>query len=272
VAVAKWVHELSGKRTLYCLADLGGAPDAILPFAQVVDLVTLPHPFLAGDKLTAGMIPVYDGKVSEGGVLQGSWKPQPFDDFGLLVLDSGTALAEMMFNDLAEKAAAGIEVGGEAAGKFADGGDGWGTVKVGGSTLTHYKQVQIRMHRLLERFAKMAQRERLLILLTFAEDRGESESTKVAQIGPKTVGSAQSARLPGLVKFCFRLVERTAAGITEGKHELWTAKHQDGGIQAHANRRYPVGGFDQAKHPICIEPADVVLALKRYIEVTAVKK
>lgn len=282
--VARYIYEQSGLKTRVYLTDLGDLPaeaDALLAagIAEKIDLNGIPHPYYAAPRIAQGMVPELNGKTMRLGqgnmaieVPDGSWKASPLTGFGLVVVDSGTGLADNMFADLSQKSALGINIGGEGAMNFMDGGGSWGQVSVGSSNKAHYNVVQTQMHLTIGRLKSLAVRENLMVIMTFGEDRGEQESNKIALIGPKTKGSAQTALLPGWFKFTYRLQTVPTAANKEGAHKLWTAEHQEAGVKCLANRRFPsgLGAAAAEKYPIMIEPADVVQALKAYQDVTRV--
>jgi hypothetical protein len=275
--VAKHIFDKSGLKTLWFLYDEGDTPaeaDAGIAAGYIIvqDMRMVPHPFHTANKIASGLVPQLNGQFDEK-TLQagGSFVAFDYSTIGLVVVDSGTALADVMFKDLSAKAAMNINIGGEGAMNFKDGDAGWGTTMVGSSNRAHYGVVQTRMHDFISRMKQLSSRFGVMVIMTFAEDRGEQDSTKVTLIGPKTKGGAQTVLIPGWFKFTFRLVCLPGGQNKEPKHVLWTERHKDGGIEALANRRFPILTEEQQKpYPPMYDPADVVKALTTYQSVVKI--
>lgn len=274
--VARYIFAHGGLKTRWYLLDDGDTPaevDAGVQdsFIEVIDCRGVPHPFLGALKLARGYVPVLTGKVNEvSDIAAGAWVPAPLDDVGLVVIDSGSGLADDMFQDLSAKAALGINIGGEGAMNFKDGSPEWGSIAIGSSNRAHYGVVQTRMQDMISRVKQLASSASVMVIMTFTEDRGETETTKVGVIGPKTKGGAQTPVLPGWFKFCYRYVTIPNAANIEPKHVLWTERHRDGGVDALANRRFPVLDSTSPllkKYPPMIDPASIVTALLAYQDV-----
>jgi hypothetical protein len=269
--VAKYIFDKSGLTTVWFLFDEGDMPgeaDAGVAagYIKVVDMRGVPFPFLTAKKISAGFVPEFNGKFdTEKMVAGGKFVPGIYTQVGLIVVDSGTAIADGMFRDLSEKSALGINVGGDGGGNFRDGDKEWGERSVGSSNRMHYNSVQTEMQGLIGRFKQMCARAGVMMIMTFAEDRGDTETTRVSFIGPKTKGSAQTTLLPGWFKFTYRMVSLPSGQNQEPKRVLWTERHKDGGIEALANRRFPILAPDQHKdfQPM-FDPADVIKALTNY--------
>lgn len=276
--LAKYIADNGGLKTRWYLFDDGDTPAEVdkgvnAGYIEVIDCRGVPHPFLSAMQIAKGKIPVLNGLVDEKtDIAKGSWVVAPLNDIGLVVIDSGTGLADDMFQDLSAKSALGINIGGEGALNFKDGSTGWGDLSVGSSNRAHYGIVQSRMQDIIGRIKQLASREGCMVAMTFAEDQGDVESTKVQIIGPKSKGSAQTALIPGWFKFTYRMVTIPTAANKEPDHVLWTERHRDGGKDALANRRFPVLDSVKdrellAKHPPMIKPASLVQALRSYQEV-----
>lgn len=269
--LAKYVFEQSKLKTLWYLFDEGDTPaeaDAGIAagYIKVIDMRGVPFPFLMIKKISAGFVPAFNGKFdAEKMIPGGNYQTQDFGDVGLVVVDSCTAVADVLFKDLSEKTALGVNVGGEGAANFSDGDRDWGVRTVGSSNRMHYNTVQTNVHDFITRFKQMCARNGMMLIMTFAEDRGDVESTKISLIGPKTKGSAQTTIAPGWFKFTFRMVALPGGANKEPKRVLWTERHKDGGIEALANRRFPIlTEAQQALYPPMYDPADLVKALLMY--------
>lgn len=278
--LARYIFKTCGLKTRWYLIDQGDTPadvDAGVAegYIEIVDVRGVPHPYLGAMKLAKGMKPILTGREDAKGVPTGAWQPASLAGFGLVVFDSGSELADQMFIDLSEKAAAGINVGGEGAMNFSDGSETWGKVTIGSSNKAHYNVVQTRMKDFIGKLGTLARTSNCLVACTFSEDRGESETTKMSFIGPKTKGSAQTTLIPGWFKFCYRIVTLPSQANKDPKHVLYTDRHRDGGVEALTNRRFPVlnESVPEEKkilemYPPMLDPADLVKALQAYKDVT----
>lgn len=275
--LAKYIFETSGLKTRWYLIDDGELPGEAGPLVEagaidVIDCRDVPHPFMAATNITKGMVPVTSGYDLAKDKTTGKWEAKSLDGYGLVVADSGMELAEKMFGALSQMSAANINVGGEGAWNFKDGSKSdWGEeVTIGSSNKAHYGIVQTRMKDFITRMGQLAKRQKVMTLITFGEDRGEQETTKTAKIGPKTKGGAQTTLIPGWFKFTFRTATKIDA--TGNKRILYTDGHKDGGVDALANRRFPVSvDLSKAGKDIqtgTYEPADIIKALIAYRDVT----
>lgn len=240
-----------------------------LGIATIEDIRNVPHPYLAAEKIARGETHVFTGRMENvnigGNVVsmpEGAWKPSDLSQIGLIIIDSGTMFADKMFFDLSEKAAFGINIGGEGAMNFSDGSKSYGDFTVGSSNKAHYGVVQNRMQSMITGLSPLAEREQVIVLMTFAVDRGEQESAKKAVAGPKLVGGAKTAVAPGWFGLCFNLVKAQVGTAVE--HRLHTASRVEGGVEWMANRRIPLlepGDPYYATIQTVFTPANLVQAL-----------
>lgn len=279
VYLAEWLYEQTGLKTAYYVSDEGDiaqAEDAIARgIIEKIDLRTVPHPFLTAEKIGSGQVPEVSGWDEKEERSNGKWVTKDWKPFGLVVIDSGTSLADDMFQDLSNKAAAGVNIGGEGATTFIDGSAGWGTKTIGGSNRSHYNVVQTRMQVMIGRFAQLMAREHLIVLMTFTEDSGEVETSKLKVIGPKVLGSAITPKVPQWFKFTYHLTKSGTTASKEISPILWTTEHTvpgEGNVKCLANRRFPMLAPDQlaltADIPTKYDPADIVKALQGHKEAT----
>ncbi len=277
VYLAEYLYEKTGLKTRVYLTDDGDIAQAEegikAGVIEKVDIRLAPHPFLSAEKIGRGMVPVFKGYDDKLDIPTGEWKVVDNKGIGLYVVDSGTSLADDMFQDLSNKAALGVNVGGEGAMNFVDGSASWGTKTVGSSNRAHYGVVQTRMQVLIGKLAQLMAREKAIVLMTFTEDRGETESMKTTVVGPKVMGSASTPKVPQWFKFTYHL---SKAGTTANKEiapTLWTTEHTEpggGNTKCLANRRFPLlAPGDNSlteKFNTKYDPADIVKALNDHRE------
>lgn len=268
--LAKYIYKSSKRLTRVYLADNGGldsVKDVIdAGIAKVIDVRGLPHPYLVARNIARGYVPEITGEAPDGTPL-GKWVKADNRDIGLYVYESFTGIAERLFRDLSEKAAKNINIGGEGAYNFDDGDAGWGKVTIGSSNRTHYNVVHQELQAMTTAFSNLAANNDAIVLSTATVDRGETDGTRMAILGPKTIGKALTAEVPRMFAFTFHLtLEPKPAG--EPDHKLWMISHPErtaGNALALANRRLPML---KPGHPLyaelaqAITPADVVKALQ----------
>lgn len=281
IYLAEQLFEKTGLKTRVYLTDDGDiaqAEEAIRAgIIEKVDIRLVPHPFLAAEKLGSGLVPVFRGVDDKDGIPTGEWRVVDNSKIGMYVVDSGTGFADDMFQDLSNKAAAGINIGGEGAMNFSDGSATWGTKIFGSSNRAHYNVVQVRMQVLISKLAQLSARENAMVVMTFTEDRGETESMKATVVGPKVMGSAITAKVPQWFKFTYHLTKSGTTASKEIAPTLWTTEHTEpggGNMKCLANRRFPLlapGDYSLTERfPTKYDPADVVKALNDHKEASRI--
>lgn len=262
---------IGGLRTRLYLSDSGSIaplePIVDVGILEVVDVRVLPHPFLWAMKAAAGLVPKITGTDAQTSALKGTWERVDNSHIGLFAYDSLTSIAERMFDDLSDKAAAGVDIGGEGAYKFTDGDAVWGKVTIGASNRTHYNVAQRRISLFCDHITQLASRENALVYATCMEDRGESETSRATVIGPKTIGRAMTDQLPRMFGLTFHTTLEVTTAVKEPTHKMWLVSHQDrsaGNVIALANRRLPMiapGEKTLDGLPVMLDPADIVKAI-----------
>lgn len=248
--LAEYVYATLGLKTLVYSIDKGGV-GPLMPFVElgIIDLVlqeeTNPFMFLA--------------KVSRGQVrdTNGKWVPADLSKYGLIAIESFTGFGDAIMNNMAEQAAQGINIGGQANVSFSVTSDGE-TMKVGGSNMAHYGVAQTR---LLDEFLRSQKLNVPYIMWTASASKEEDQNFGGKVIGPAGPGKALTAELPRHCDLCFR-IDCTPAGSGKlEEHIIYLGNSVDlaaGNAVSLGNTRVPMGAPDL---PATVKPASIVKVL-----------
>ena len=241
----------SGKITRVCTADSGGwltvQPLVDLGIMEIVPLQTLPNPFSWVSHVVRGEIPVMkDGKVT--------WVKK-VDGVGVFAFEGITAFADCLLKELANKAAAGVNIGGGGAFNFKD-----GDLTVGSNNMGHYSQVQSAITSAVSASQWLLPDDAFVIWTAMAR-RGEDENS-MNVLGPQAAGKALTPDLPRWFQYTFRV---SADPTDDGRviHRLYMDDHKDKmlrGAKGLGNSRLPLDVPKAKLLPPFIEPASLVKA------------
>ena len=249
--MAEWVRKTTGKNTRLASSDRGGL-ETIRPYVDlgVIEVVELGEsdPWMWLNKVSRGY--VRDG---------GKWvlDSKRNENIGLWAFEGFTSIADALMQSLAQKAAAGTNIGGGGNVNFSIAADGE-TIKIGGNNQAHYGVVQTRI--VEECWA--SQKLPGWTLWTAATKRDEDPNAAGKVLGPAIVGKALTAEVPRWFVYTFRVAAVPGQGSTAERHILYLGDHQDinsGGAKGLGNTRVPLDG---GKLPATIEPASVVKAIE----------
>jgi hypothetical protein len=236
---AKYIKKTTGKRSILHSADFGGA-DALEPHIAVG--------LLEDRSFTSDQnVWVWTNRACT--------TPPPAD-VGLIIYDSGTAMAEALLADCAKQAAAGVQVGQEKIFTLTiPTGDPKAPLRIGTNNKAQYGLVQTYMLDMIRRSTWLARNHNVDILWTFGEQSGEDPNDDPV-VGPKLVGKALTGTLPKELRYLLRLDVQVAPGAP-ARHLLYTQQQPDrkGIAYSFANARYPIDATTPL--PAVIEPASV---------------
>ena len=249
--MAKMVRIKLGKKSLVYTIDKGGL-GPITPHvkAGIIDVVNIDNtdPWIFMNKAATGMMRDKDGK----------WVKANLDDYGMIAFESLTGFSDAFMNSLAEKAAQGVNIGGQANVNFLV-QDGTESLKIGGSNMGHYNVVQTRI---LTEFWASQKLNVPFILWTASATRDEDPNASGKVIGPAVAGKALTSELPRHCDLCFRIDCTPAQGGKEEEHILYLGNSLDlaaGNATSLGNTRVPMGA---KALPATIKPASLVKALE----------
>ena len=268
---AKWVFKQSGgkidpstkravggKRTRVYSADSGGwqtiQPLVDVGIVEVVPMLLIPNAFSWIDKIAKGMVPVE--KVMNGKKIT-SWE-QKLEGIGCCAYEGITAFSDCLMQNMADKAAAGINIGGDGAFNFTD-----GDKIIGSNNRGHYMQAQSGVARAIATSQWMLPSDMYVIWTAMAR-RGEDENTSTV-LGPQAAGKALTHDLPRWFVYTMRV---SAEPQEDGsvKHRLYLEDHKDKmlkGAKGLGNSRVPLDAT--IKLPNVIEPASLVKAYEHIL-------
>jgi hypothetical protein len=158
--------------------------------------------------------------------------------------------------DLARKAAAGTNIGGQApAIKFRE-----GEVSIAGNAPAHYGNVQLQLTMACQESFHLPD---AYVLWTALARRASDNDTNATILGPQIVGKALTSEVPRWFVYTFRVMATPPDSLTKaaGKHVLLHEDHTDitmPGAKGLGNSRAPLDA--PAVPPI--EPASLVKALE----------
>jgi len=250
--LAKDVRIKLGKKSLVYTIDKGGlGPIAPHIKAGIIDVISIENtdPWIFMNKASQGLVRGVDGK---------GWVPAKLEDYGMIAFESLTGFSDAFMNSLAEKAAQGVNIGGQANVNFLV-TDGTESLKIGGSNMGHYNVVQTRI---LTEFWTSQKLNVPFILWTASATRDEDPNATGKVIGPAVAGKALTSELPRHCDLCFRIDCLPAQAGKEERHILYLGNSLDlaaGNATSLGNTRVPMGA---KALPATIEPASLVKALE----------
>lgn len=247
--LAEHIFSTTGKKSLVYSIDKGGiGPLTPLVELGVIDLIeqNATDPWIFLNKAAKGCVRDKDGK----------WTPADLSGYGMAALESLTGFGDAFMNNLTEKAAQGVNIGGGGNVSFNVSGDGE-NLKIGGSNMAMYGVVQ---NRILDEVWKSQKLDVPYIIWTASASKEDDQNSGGKVIGPAVVGKALTSELPRHFDLTFRLDCLPSAQGKAERHILYLGNSIDvasGNAVSLGNTRVPLG----AELPGTIEPASLVKAL-----------
>lgn len=249
--LAEHLKQTTGKKSLVYSIDKGGI-GPMIPHVElgIIDVVlqqdTDPWMFL--------------NKASNGFVRDdaGKWVRADLTQYAMVMFESMAGFADAFMNSLAEKAAQGISIGGQANVSFSITSDGE-QLKIGGSNMAHYGIVQ---GRVLNEVWQSQKLDVPYIVWTSGQSKDDDQNAGGKVIGPAIIGKAMTAEMLRNFDLTFRLDCLPAQQQKPERHILYLGNSVDiqaGNAVGLGNTRTPLGAPDL---PPSIEPASLVKALK----------
>lgn len=247
--LAEHVKVTLGKKSLIYSIDKGG----IGPMVPMIDLGIID---LVEQEDTDPWI--FMNKVSTGQVRrEGKWVKADLSQYGMVGIESMTGFSDAFMNDLALKAAQGINIGGASNVGFTVSGDGE-SLKIGGNNMGHYNVVQMRI---LDEVWRSQRLSIPYLAWTASASRDEDPNASGKVIGPAIAGKALTAEMLRHFDLTFRLDCLPAQAGKPERHLLYLGNSVDlaaGNAVGLGNTRVPLGAKEL---PSSIEPASLVKAL-----------
>lgn len=249
--LAEYVRSTEGKNARLYTADRGGI-DTIRPYIDlgIVEVVSMDatDPWVFLNCAVRGMTRGADGK----------WVAGNNSNIGLFIFESLTSFADALMQSLAQKASAGVNIGGGANVNFTASGDGL-NVKVGGNNQAHYGVVQ---NRIVEEVWE-SQKLPGWLMWTASLKRDDDQNAAGKVLGPAVVGKALTGEVPRWFQYCFRVAAIPGIGAAAERHLLYLGDHADtqaGNAKGLGNTRMPLDAPKPEK--MVIEPASIVKAIQ----------
>lgn len=249
--LAEHVLLTTGLKTRLYTSDLGG----IRTIKPYVDLGVIEAVERGDTDIWLFVNAAVRGKVRGP---NGRWTEGDNSKIGLYAFESFRSMAETMKEDMAQKSAKGINIGGPASISFTTTGEGE-TLKVSSGNQGQYGMAQERIT------AEIWQSFRLAapyILWTSSVSKDEDATASGKILGPDVIGKALTAETPRWFDFTFRLDVLPARDSKPERHILYLGTHVDvnsGGAAGLGNIRLPLDAT--VLKETAIEPADIVKAL-----------
>lgn len=249
--MAEWVYKKEGKITRLATSDRGGL-ETIRPYVDLgiveVEALGESDPWIWLNKVVRGYRKAA-GKWSVDAAANAK--------VGLWAFEGFTSIGDALMQNLAQKAAAGTNIGGGGNVNFNVSADGE-SLKVGGNNMAHYGVVQTRI------VEETWESQRLpgWLLWTAAAKRDDDPNAAGKVLGPAIVGKALTAEVPRWFIYTFRVAAVPGMAGAPEKHILYLGDHQDmhsGGAKGLGNTRVPL---DSPKMPTSLEPASLVKAIE----------
>jgi DNA polymerase III delta prime subunit len=253
--LAEDLFKATKKKTRLCTADRGGT-ETVKPYIDlgIIDVVSAngTSPWIFLNKVVRGY--VRDAK--------GKWiiDEKRNADVGCYAFESMRSFAELLMEDMAVKAANGVNIGGGSNISFQVSGDGE-SLKVAGSNMSHYMVAQSKMTEEIWASQKL---DADYIVWTSSVSKDEDPNSSGKVLGPDVVGKALTADVPRWFDLTFRIDVLPSQGGKAERHILYLGTHVDinaGNVAAMGNVRLPLDAPPLQK--LTIEPADIVEALKQ---------
>lgn len=249
--LAEYIYKTEQKKTRLYTSDRGGL-ETIVPYIDLGIIETQP---LVGDPW------IWLHKAARGFVFdptRNKWVDGKRDDIGLYAFEGLTSIADALMQNLAKKAADGVNIGGGGNINFtvADAGE---SIKVGGNNQSHYGVVQTRITEEVWESQKLPG----WLMWTATLSRDPDQST--AQVlGPQIAGKALTGEVPRWFVYTFRItvIPPPAGSSAKERHILYLGSHQDQGAGAKgmANMRRPLDADPLTDFKV--EPASIVKAIQ----------
>lgn len=247
--LAEYVKVTTGKNTLVYSIDRGG----IGPMVPLIELGVIT---LVEQENTDPWM--FMNKVSNGFVRDaGKWVKADLSKYGMVGIESMTGFSDAFMNDLANKSAQGVNIGGAANVGFSVTGDGE-TIKVGGNNMGHYNVVQ---NRILDEVWRSQKLDVPFLVWTASASRDDDPNASGKVIGPAIAGKAMTAEMLRHFDLTFRLDCLPAGQGKPERHILFLGNSLDqaaGNAVSLGNTRVPMGAKEL---PTSIEPASIIKAL-----------
>lgn len=250
--LAEYVNKTEGKITRLYTADRGGS-ESIRPYVDlgIIELIEQGNtdPWIFLNKAVRGYIRDSSGK----------WVPGINDNIGVWAFESLTAFADALMTSLAEKAAGGTNIGGQANISFTVTGDNE-SVKIGGSNMAHYNVVQTRI---TEECWYSQRLPGSYIVWTASASKDDDPTASGKVLGPAVVGKALTSEVPRWFNLTFRIDALPAQQGKAERHILYLGNHVDvgaGNAVGLGNTRTPLDAKPLTTNTI--EPASIVKALE----------
>lgn len=247
--LAEHGYATTGKKSIVYTIDAGG----IGPLGPVVDLGLVDlvqqgdtNPFFFLSKVAKGE--VKDDK--------GKWGKADLSKYYMVAIESFTGFGDALMMYLAEQAAQGINIGGQANVSFSVQSDGE-TLKVGGSNMAHYGICQTR---LLDEFLKSQKLNVPIVLWTASASKEDDQNNGGKIIGPAGPGKALTAEVPRHCDLCLPIDCLPAQMGKPERHVIYLGNSVDmnaGNALRLGNTRIPMG----VELPPTVEPASIVKVL-----------
>lgn len=242
--LAERVYRETGKISLVYSIDAGGTG----PLQPLIDLGIV---VLIQSEDTSPWM--FLSKAVSGFVREnGKWVKGDLSKYGLIAIESFTGFGDAMMMDMANQAAQGINIGGQANVSFSVASDGE-SLKIGGSNMAHYNVAQTR---LLSEFLRSQKLPVDYILWTASASKEEDTNFGGKVIGPAGPGKALTTELPRHCDLCFRIDCIPSKGNDKEKHIIYLGNSVDvnaGNAVSLGNTRIPIG----VELPSTVEPASI---------------
>ena len=246
--LAEHIYKTTGGQiTRLATADRGGVK-TIQPYIDlgIIELVSMDgDPWIWLNKVVRGHIKRNDKWVHD------------ITNIGLFAFESMTSVADSLMQELAKKAAMGVNIGGGGNINFTVTAEGE-SLKIGGNNMAHYGVVQTRIIEEVWESQKLPG----WLVWTASAKRDEDPNATGKLLGPAIAGKALTGEVPRWFVYTFRVAAVPATGSTPEKHILYLGDHSDpssGNAKGLGNTRLPL---DAPKLPTSIEPASIVKALE----------
>ena len=249
--LAEYAYKTLGGLALVYSIDRGG----IGPMVPLIDLGIIK---LVEQENTDPWI--FMNKASTGHIRDdnGRWVKADLSQYSMIAYESMTGFSDAFMNDLANKSANGINIGGAANISFTVTGDSE-AVKVGGNNMAHYGVVQSRV---LDEVWRSQKLDVPFLVWTASASRDDDPNASGKVIGPAIAGKALTGEMLRHFDLTFRLDCLPSGQGKPERHLLYLGNSLDvaaGNAVSLGNTRVPMGAKEL---PAFIEPASLVKALE----------